>query len=94
MHTLQHRGGGRRRAREANDSFLIHENGPLPPQSYGSGLKILQRSFAWLITINISLLPGPSTQLLPGGTVAELRKATQHREGLGTVLGSDLNGKP
>lgn len=42
--------------RETTASFLIHVDGLFPPQSYGSSLKILQRSFARLITINISSL--------------------------------------
>lgn len=58
---------------ETTVSFHIHENGPFPPQSYGLSLKILQRSFAWLIRISISSRH-PSAQLLSGGTLPDAQE--------------------
>lgn len=65
------------------------------PVMGGSGLKILQRSFAWLITINMFLLP-PPTRRLPDGTPSCFKRLLntnghQHQGSAGSH-GSDVKG--
>lgn len=67
-----------------------------PPVIWLPSKKILQRSFAKLITINISSTPSPTlAQQLPGGIPLPLGKDVQLRGGFGLCRsdGSDLNGE-